>query len=150
MEAASPEAAAFLCGLEFSGARPKELADATVADFDGQCVKLSHQKGRPPEFRSRYVVLDEDGMGFFKTQAKGKVATAKLFTTADAGRGGVTSRSKKSARRLSCTTRPRMVIGALPPGPPRTASDTRASANCCTCMASIRSPRPPRPARASA
>ena len=81
--AASPEAAAFLRGLEFSGARPKELAEATVGDFDGQCVKLSHQKGRPPRLRSRHVVLDEDGLEFFKVQANGKAAAAKLFTTAD-------------------------------------------------------------------
>lgn len=81
--AASPEAANFLRGLEFSGARPKELAEATVGDFDGQCVKLSHQKGRPPRLRSRYVVLDKDGLEFFKVQASGMVDTAKLFTTAD-------------------------------------------------------------------
>lgn len=81
--AASPEAAAFLRGLEFSGARPKELAEATVGDFDGQCVKLSHQKGRPPRLRSRYVVLDQDGLVFFKAQANEKVAAAKLFTTTD-------------------------------------------------------------------
>ena len=81
--AASPEAAAFLRGLECSGARPKELAEAIVADFDGQCVKLSHQKGRPPKLRSRYVVLDEDGLNVFKAQTREKVATARLFTTAD-------------------------------------------------------------------
>lgn len=81
--AASPEAAAFLRGLELSGARPKELAEATVGDFDGQCVKLSHQKGRPPRLRSRYVVLDQDGLEFFKAQANRKVAAAKLFTTTD-------------------------------------------------------------------
>jgi hypothetical protein len=33
---ASPEAADFLRGLELSGARPKELAEAAVADFDGE------------------------------------------------------------------------------------------------------------------
>lgn len=83
IETASAEAAAFLRGLEFSGARPKELAEAAVADFDGQFLKLSHHKGRPPRLRSRYVVLDEDGRRFFKNQADGKVASAKLFTTAD-------------------------------------------------------------------
>lgn len=83
IDAASPKAAAFLRGLEFSGARPKELAEATVGDFDGQCVKLSHQKGRPPRLRSRYVVLDQDGLAFFKTHANEKMAAAKLFTTTD-------------------------------------------------------------------
>ena len=81
--AASPEAAAFLRGLEFSGARPKELAEASVGDFDEQCIKLSHQKGRPPRLRSRYVVLDRNGLEFFKAQTNGKMAAARLFTTAD-------------------------------------------------------------------
>jgi integrase len=81
--AACPDAAAFLRGLELSGARPKELAESTVADFDGECLKLSHHKGRPPKLRSRYVVLDEEGREFFKSRAEGKVASAKLFSTAD-------------------------------------------------------------------
>jgi len=46
---ASSEAGTFMLGLEFSGARPKELAEATAADFDGASVKLSHRKGRPPK-----------------------------------------------------------------------------------------------------
>jgi integrase len=83
IDAASPEAATFFRGLEFSGARPKELAEARSADFDGQCIKLSHQKGRPPKLRSRYVVLDEQGLAFFKQHAKGKATAAKLFTAAD-------------------------------------------------------------------
>lgn len=84
IDAASPEAAAFLRGLELSGARPKELAEAIVRDFDGQCLKLSHRKGRPPKLRSRYVVLDEDGLAFFKGQAARRAQAARLFTTADA------------------------------------------------------------------
>jgi integrase len=83
IEAAPPEAAAFLRGLEFSGARPKELAEATVADFDGQYIKLSHRKGRPPMLRSQYVVLDADGRAFFKQCVEGKAAAARLFTVAD-------------------------------------------------------------------
>ena len=37
---ASPQAARFLRGLELTGARPKELAAAVVADFDGQSLRL--------------------------------------------------------------------------------------------------------------
>jgi integrase len=84
IDAASPEAAAFLRGLELTGARPKELAEATVRDFDGQCLKLSHRKGRPPKLRSRYVVLDEDGLAFFRGQAAHRPQPARLFVTADA------------------------------------------------------------------
>jgi integrase len=76
---ASPEGAAFLRGLELSGARPKELAEATVADFDGERLKLSHRKGRPPKLRSRYVVLDAAGVEFFRSQAKDKTPADRLF-----------------------------------------------------------------------
>ena len=83
IEAASAHAAMFLRGLEFSGARPKELAEAVASDFDGEHLKLSHRKGRPPKLRSRYVVLDIDGVAFFKTQAAGKSASDRLFTQTD-------------------------------------------------------------------
>jgi integrase len=83
ISAASPEAASFLRGLEYSGARPKELAAATAADFDGQRVTLSHRKGRPPKLRSRSVVLDKRGVEFFKSQAKEKSLTDLLFTAVE-------------------------------------------------------------------
>jgi integrase len=78
--AASPNAAAFLRGLELSGARPKELAGSTVKEFDGERLKLSHRKGRPPKLRSRYVVLDEGGVAFFTSQSKDKLPSALLFS----------------------------------------------------------------------
>ena len=74
IDAASANAAAFLRGLELSGARPKELAEAVASDFDGERLKLSHRKGRLPRLRSRYVVLDVDGVAFFTSQAEGKSA----------------------------------------------------------------------------
>lgn len=78
--AASLAAAAFLRGLELTGARPKELATARVGDFDGDRLKLSHRKGRPPKLRSRYVVLDDEAIVFFKSQAKDQLPAAPLFT----------------------------------------------------------------------
>jgi integrase len=78
--AASSQAAAFLRGLELTGARPKELATATAGDFDGEALKLSHRKGRPPKLRVRHVVLSDDGVKFFETQATDKLPTAPLFT----------------------------------------------------------------------
>jgi len=77
---ASPAAASFLRSLELTGGRPKELAAAVAADFDGSCLRLSHRKGRPPKLRIRYVVLDANGVAFFKAQAKGKLPVAPLFT----------------------------------------------------------------------
>jgi integrase len=83
INSASPEAAAFLRGLELSGARPKELAEAMAADFDGEQLRLSHRKGRPPKLRSRYVVLDQDGVAFFKSWAHARSPTDRLFTAAE-------------------------------------------------------------------
>lgn len=40
MASAPPEAGAFMRGLELSGGPPKEIADATAADFDGARLKL--------------------------------------------------------------------------------------------------------------
>ena len=82
IRAASVEAAAFFRALDLSGARPKELAEAKAADFDGQHLKLSHRKGRPPKLRTRHVVLDKDGVAFFTAQAKNKSPSDPLFTTA--------------------------------------------------------------------
>jgi integrase len=78
--AASPNAGEFLRGMELSGARPKELASATVGDFDGETLRLAHRKGKPPKLRVRHVVLGEDGVEFFKGQARDKLPSAFLFT----------------------------------------------------------------------
>ena len=69
-----------LRGLELTGARPKELAAATLGDFDGAALRLAHRKGRPPKLRVRHIVLGEDGVEFFKHQAKRKLPGALLFT----------------------------------------------------------------------
>lgn len=71
---------AFLTGLELTGARPGELAAATVADFDGSRLRLQHRKGRPPKLRTRYVTLGGEGIRFFKAQVKRKLPTAPIFT----------------------------------------------------------------------
>lgn len=105
--AANQEAAAFLRGLELSGGRPGELAVATIADFDGKRLKLSHRKGRPPKLRSRSVVLDQEGIDFFTLQAQEKPPTAFLFATpkgnpwrrdewADAVRAAITAHNREA------------------------------------------------------
>jgi integrase len=77
---ADDPAAQFLRGLELTGARPKELAGAKVADFDGQTLRLAHRKGRPPKLRVRYTVLGTDGVEFFKRHTKDRIPSAALFT----------------------------------------------------------------------
>lgn len=78
--AVDPHAAAFLRGLELTGARPGELAAATVADFDGTTLKLSHRKGRTGKLRSRHVMLSKDGVAFFRAQSRRKLPAALIFT----------------------------------------------------------------------
>ena len=78
--AASPAAALFLRGLELTGARPRELAGARAADFDGQALRLAHRRGRPPKLRVRHVVVSEEGAAFFARQVEDKLPAAPLFT----------------------------------------------------------------------
>jgi integrase len=115
IDAANPEAALFVRGLELSGARPGELAAAKVADFDGKRLRLSHRKGRPPRLRSRSVVLDEEGIRFFGRQAREKPPTAHLFTTckgtpwrrdewADALRAAIAAHNSEATREVIIPT----------------------------------------------
>jgi integrase len=84
IKATEPATAALLRGLEFTGARPKELAAAVVGDFDARhgLLKLSHRKGRPARLRARMVVLSVDGAAFFKAQTENKLPKALLFPNA--------------------------------------------------------------------
>ncbi|MEP7246938.1 MAG: site-specific integrase [Gammaproteobacteria bacterium] len=80
---AGAAAADFFHGLELTGARPGELARASVADFDGEQIRFTHRKGRPPKLRTRYTVLSAEGVEFFKRMAKGKAADAPLVGNPD-------------------------------------------------------------------
>lgn len=85
VSAATPAAAAFMRGLELTGARPKELAEATVADLDSKngILRLQHRKGRPARLRVRAVVLSADGATFFEKQAKKKGLHDRLFADSE-------------------------------------------------------------------
>ena len=78
--AASPAAARFLRGLELTGARPKELTPAIVADFEGTTLRLAHRKGRPAKLRRRHVVLSTEAIAFFREQSRDKLPNAPLLT----------------------------------------------------------------------
>lgn len=78
--AATPFAAAFLRGLELTGARPQELAAAIVGHFDGGQLRLAHRKGKPPKLRVRHTVLGPEGIAFFERQAADKPPEAPIFT----------------------------------------------------------------------
>jgi len=76
---AAPAAADFFRGLELTGARPGELAWARVSDFDGEQIRFTHRKGRPPKLKTRYTVLSNEGAGFFRRLTNGKAADDPLI-----------------------------------------------------------------------
>jgi len=78
--AASNAGADFFRVIEQTGGRPSELAAAKASDFDGERIKLSHKKGRPPKLRHRYTVLGPQGVTLFARLAKGKLPGALLLT----------------------------------------------------------------------
>jgi integrase len=79
---ASPELAAFLTGLIHTGARPGELARATVADFDRKQGNLTLRtgKGRDAKIKARHVPLTREALKLFRAAAKSKLPAAPLFT----------------------------------------------------------------------
>jgi integrase len=79
--------AALLTGYTHTGARPSELAEATVADFDASAgtITLRHRKGRGAKLRSRAVMLSDEGIIFFLAEARGKLPKAPLISGADGG-----------------------------------------------------------------
>lgn len=85
--AASPALAALLTGYGHTGARPSELAAAKVADFNPQShtLTLRHHKGRGGKLRSRATSLCDDGVKFFKEQAKDKLPAAPLVSNVEGG-----------------------------------------------------------------
>lgn len=80
-----PDAAHFLRGLEFTGARPGELAKATVADFDGERLTLRSRKGKTGKIRARCIDLSTEGVAFMREQCKDKTPAAPLFVDKHTG-----------------------------------------------------------------
>jgi integrase len=80
--AAPKNLASLLSGFTHTGARPSELARAVVEDFDpkGGTVTLRHRKGRGTQVKSRAVQLSDEGIEFFKSQARRKLPKAALIS----------------------------------------------------------------------
>ena len=77
----------FLTALLHIGARPGELARATVADFDRKqkTLTLRSAKGRGGKIRPRSVPLTAAALALFKDAAKDKLPSAPLLTGPDGG-----------------------------------------------------------------
>ncbi len=71
----------YLRGLQYTGARPSELAKATVDAFDvaNGTLMLWHRKGRKAKVRTRYVTLSTEAIRFFKSHCHGKLPKAALI-----------------------------------------------------------------------
>lgn len=80
IDATSNAGADFFRAIQATGGRPSELAAAKAGDFDGERIKLSHKKGRPPKLRHRYTVLGPEGVALLTRLAKGKLPSALLLT----------------------------------------------------------------------
>ncbi|MCK6371341.1 MAG: tyrosine-type recombinase/integrase [Gammaproteobacteria bacterium] len=85
LENSTPALADFLAALFYTGARPGELARATVADFDKKVrtITLRTMKGRGGAIRTRSVPLAPDALAVFKRAAKDKLPAAPLFSDAN-------------------------------------------------------------------
>ncbi len=104
---------ALLTGYSHTGARPSELALATVSDFDpiSGALMLRHRKGRGSKLRARAVMLSDDACTFFRVHSRDKLPKAPLISGPDgdhwrAGDWSIAIRSaatvaNKSAARLS-------------------------------------------------
>jgi len=113
---AAPFAADFFRGLELTGARPGELARARVSDFDGEQIRFTHRKGRPPKLKTRYTVLSVEGAEFFKRMSSGKAPDDPLIGNPQgkpwpSASWGDAMRAAIAAHQQSCEP-----TGRLPPG----------------------------------
>jgi integrase len=81
INAADASLAVYLRGLELTGARPGELAAATVADFNAETgtLTLRTRKGRDGKSKARAAELSTDGVAFFKAQCRSKLPGAPLL-----------------------------------------------------------------------
>src|SRR6185295_5320411 len=114
---ATPAAADFFRALELTGARPGEIACATVADFDGGQLRLTHRKGRPPRLRTRYTVLTEEGIAFFRKMSRDKLPAARLLCRENGKpwtyqTWGEEMRAAITAYHAKCLTKNRLPDGA--------------------------------------
>ncbi len=115
--AASPAAAAFFRSLDLTGGRPGELAKVVAGDFDAVngTLTLRHKKGRPAKVRARAVILNAEGVSFFKEQACDKLPAAPLFLDGENrpwGRYAWAAEVKAAKRKHNATCQSRQRIPA--------------------------------------
>ena len=77
-----PSVAAFIQALDFTGARPNEIALANVEDLQDGILTLYSRKGRNVR-KPRYLELAKQANKFFTRQAKGKLPKTRLLTRED-------------------------------------------------------------------
>ena len=139
--ASSAPLAALLIGYTHTGARPSELAEATVADFDASAgtITLRHRKGRGAKLRSRAVMLSDEGITFFQLR-HGVSSQRRLSSLAPmAVIGGlVIGRSRSGPLRTRLTRHPEKLANASLRTYLRIRFATHGSASSCSSTGSIR------------
>ena len=78
---ADPVVKPFLLALIYTAARPGEIANAKVSDFNAttQKLNLSSRKGKGSKLRNRTIPIVGDALKLFVEQAKDKKATDYIF-----------------------------------------------------------------------
>lgn len=84
LEYCSEDGGNFLKAMLHTAARPQEMRDATVADFDARqgVLKFSHYKGKGAKRRVRTFRLGADALKFFTKMVKDKTPLAPLMSQA--------------------------------------------------------------------
>lgn len=104
----------FCFALDYTGARPGEMARALVADFDARngLIAFRTRKGGG-KWRTRQTPLGQNAIAFFKAQCKDKLPTAFLIANPDGGQWARREWAKqiRKARELA--------NASLPPTSPR-------------------------------
>ncbi len=82
INAADPDLANFIRGLLYTGARPQELANATISDLDTRTgtLRLVYFKGKTADGKERFFPLSAKALLFFKSMVGDRIGNQPLLT----------------------------------------------------------------------
>jgi integrase/recombinase XerD len=86
MEVAEPGLRRLILGALYSGCRVSELKNLTVRDVGDQCHGI--HICRPKNYRSRFVILPDEGLAYFLSLCDAKTADEPVFTNPKGMRWG--------------------------------------------------------------
>lgn len=86
LEAAEPNLRKLILGALYSGCRISELKNLSVRDVGDQCHGIHIR--RPKNYRSRRVILPNEGLAYFMSLCDGKTPDQPVFTGLKGGKWG--------------------------------------------------------------